>query len=107
MASLAARRAYAAASANCAAHASASVVDLLGGNSLSTRPMASASSALTKRPVKMMSFARLGPTSRLSRWVPPAPGMMPSRTSGWPSVASSAAIRMSAHSASSHPPPSA
>ena len=69
--------------------------------------MASASAAPTNRPVKISSLARLGPISRVSRWVPPAPGMMPSLISGWPSIASSAAIRMSAHSASSQPPPSA
>ena len=30
-------------------------------------------------------MARAGPTSRASRWVPPPPGMMPRRISGWPS----------------------
>ena len=69
--------------------------------------MRSASSAPTKRPVKMSSFAREGPTSRGSRWVPPAPGMMPSRISGWPSLALSPATRRSQHRASSQPPPSA
>ena len=44
----------------------------------------SASSALTKRPVKMRSLALLGPTRRVSRCVPPAPGMTPSRISGCP-----------------------
>ena len=48
-----------------------------------------------------------GPISRASRWVPPAPGMTPSRISGWPSLALSASTRKSARSASSHPPPSA
>ena len=38
-----------------------------------------------------MSLARAGPTSRGSRWVPPAPGMTPSRISGWPSLALSRA----------------
>ena len=32
-----------------------------------------------------ISLARAGPTSRASRCVPPPPGMMPSRISGWPS----------------------
>jgi len=30
------------------------------------------------------SLARAGPIRRPSRWVPPPPGMMPSRISGWP-----------------------
>ena len=59
------------------------------------------------RPVKINSFARAGPTNRARRWVPPAPGMTPSLISGWPKVASSAAIRISAHRASSQPPPRA
>ena len=33
----------------------------------------------------MMSLARAGPTRRGRRCVPPPPGMMPSRISGWPS----------------------
>ena len=107
MLSFAARRAYDAAAANCFAHASASSYTASAATTRSTRPIASASSALTKRPVKIRSLALLGPTRRVSRWVPPAPGMIPSRISGWPRVASSAAIRTSAHSASSHPPPSA
>ena len=48
-----------------------------------------------------------GPTRRASRCVPPPPGMMPSRISGWPSVAFSLAMRKSHASASSQPPPSA
>ena len=39
------------------------------------------------------SSARAGATSRGRRWVPPAPGISPSFTSGSPSVASRAAIR--------------
>ncbi|MGC0421656.1 hypothetical protein ABIA38_007192 [Embleya sp. AB8] len=42
-----------------------------------------------------------GPIRRGRRWVPPAPGMMPSVISGWPSFA------VSAHRADSQPPPSA
>ena len=34
-----------------------------------------------------MSLALAGPISRGSRWVPPAPGMRPSRISGWPTLA--------------------
>ena len=52
-------------------------------------------------------MARDGPISRGSRWVPPAPGMMPSRISGWPTLAFSPSTRKSAHRASSRPPPSA
>ena len=78
-----------------------------GGTTSSTRPMASASSAPTWRPVKMMSFARAGPTRRGRRWVPPPPGMMPRRISGWPNRARSDATRKSHARASSHPPPSA
>src|SRR4249919_341970 len=49
--------------------------------------------------------ARPMPTRRGSRCVPPPPGMSPSLISGCPSVASSAATRMSQHIASSSPPP--
>ena len=45
-------------------------------------PRASASSALTNRPVKIRSLALLGPTSRESRWVPPMPGITPSSDLG-------------------------
>ena len=69
--------------------------------------MASASSDPTWRPVRMRSLARLGPTSRVSRWVPPPPGMMPSRISGWPNLARVEANRTSQARASSQPPPSA
>ena len=55
----------------------------------------------------MRSLARAGPTSRASRWVPPAPGMMPRLISGWPSFASAAATRQSQARASSQPPPRA
>ena len=41
------------------------------------------------------------------RCVPPAPGMMPTRISGWPNCASSAATIRSHASASSQPPPRA
>ena len=45
--------------------------------------------------------------SRGRRWVPPAPGIIPSRISGTPIWAVSPANRQSAVSASSQPPPSA
>ena len=55
----------------------------------------------------MSSIARAFPIARVRRWVPPAPGMTPSRISGWPKLASSAATIMSQAIASSQPPPSA
>ena len=48
-----------------------------------------------------------GPTSRARRWVPPPPGMMPSRISGWPSWPSRLPMRKSQARASSQPPPRA
>ena len=42
-----------------------------------TRPMRSASSASTSRPVRIRSFATPRPQTRASRWVPPQPGMIP------------------------------
>ena len=47
------------------------------------------------------------PTARVSRCVPPMPGMMPSLISGWPNFALSAAMMKSHCMASSQPPPSA
>ena len=47
------------------------------------------------------------PITRARRWVPPPPGMIPSRISGWPNSALSEATIMSQASASSQPPPSA
>ncbi len=47
------------------------------------------------------------PTSRVSLWVPPAPGMIPRVISGWPNRALSAAMMKSHIIASSQPPPSA
>ena len=55
----------------------------------------------------MRFLARPGPISLGSRWVPPSPGMTPSRISGTPNLAFSPATRKSAQSASSSPPPSA
>src|SRR5262249_51081567 len=107
MACLAARRATAGPVAYRATRARATGSTWSSGATGSTRPIRSASAAPTKRPVNTMSLARAGPMSRGSRWVPPAPGMMPSRISGWPSWAPSPATRKSAHSASSRPPPSA
>ncbi|MCY1183331.1 hypothetical protein D9M73_239410 [compost metagenome] len=47
------------------------------------------------------------PTARARRWVPPAPGSVPTFTSGWPKRALSAATIRSHIIASSQPPPSA
>mmetsp|Transcript_7192 Transcript_7192/g.17735 ORF Transcript_7192/g.17735 Transcript_7192/m.17735 type:complete len:350 (+) Transcript_7192:252-1301(+) len=53
----------------------------------SRRPMSRASLPATRRPVKMRSLARATPTSRGSRCVPPAPGMIARRVSGKPTTA--------------------
>lgn len=47
------------------------------------------------------------PTARGRRWVPPAPGRVPSLISGWPNLAVSAAKIMSQLIAISQPPPRA
>ena len=52
-------------------------------------------------------MARPVPTSRASRWVPPAAGQHRQVVSGRPKRAVSAAIRMSQAIASSQPPPRA
>ena len=63
------------------------------GSTASTRPMRSASCASMMRADSTSSAARPAPTSRGSRCVPPAPGMMPTATSGWPKCARSLATR--------------
>ena len=40
-----------------------------------------------------ISLALLTPTVRGNRWVPPPPGTIPSRISGWPNTAFSETIR--------------
>ena len=52
---------------------------------LSTIPMALALAASMKAPVVIICSACSTPTRRGSRWVPPAPGRMPSVISGSPS----------------------
>ena len=59
------------------------------------------------RPPVMASSAAGTPISRGSRWVPPAPGTMPSVTSGKPMRVPGAASRTWHPSATSQPPPSA
>ena len=70
-----------------------------------TSPIASASSAFTRRPRMTMSLARPSPTSRASRCVPPEPGIIPIVASGSAIWMSSAAMRKSHASASSRPTP--
>src|SRR5262249_21507072 len=77
------------------------------GTTRATRPARSASCASIIRPVKMRSMALLLPTARVSRCVPPIPGMTPSLISGWPNFALSAAMTTSHCIASSQPPPRA
>ena len=75
--------------------------------SSSISPAASAAALDTRSPLQIMPMARGMPTMRGSRCVPPAPGMMPSVTSGRPTTVPGAATRASQPSASSKPPPSA
>jgi len=79
------------------------------GTTSSTSPSLRAFDARTDLPARMMSSACAMPMSAGSRCVPPAPGMRPSCTSGWPSwvFLSSVAMRYVHASASSSPPPSA
>mmetsp|Transcript_4145 Transcript_4145/g.13483 ORF Transcript_4145/g.13483 Transcript_4145/m.13483 type:complete len:242 (+) Transcript_4145:818-1543(+) len=73
----------------------------------SMRPMDKALPTLVSAlPLTIMARARLAPTRRGSRCVPPAPGMRPSFTSGRPMARRSGeAMRMWAARASSRPPP--
>ena len=59
------------------------------------------------RPVRHRSIALDLPIARVSRCVPPMPGMVPSVISGWPNFAVSLQMMMSHIIASSQPPPSA
>ncbi len=77
------------------------------GTTRDTSPARSASSASIMRPVRHISMALALPTNRVSRWVPPAPGMTPSLISGWPNFAVCDAMMKSHIMASSQPPPSA
>src|SRR5206468_1605107 len=76
-----------------------------GATTSSTSPHSAARRPEMGSPLKIMSRARPGPTTRGSRCLPPPPGRMPMRTSGRPMRASSAAIRMSHASAISSAPP--
>ena len=61
--------------------------------------------AESRRPLRITSIATALPTARVSRCVPPAPGMIPSVVSGWPNCAVSEATIRSQAMASSQPPP--
>ena len=63
------------------------------GRTSSRMPAALAFDAGTGLPSVHISSASCAPHSRGSRCVPPAPGMMPSSTSGWPTFASAVAMR--------------
>jgi len=93
--------------ANVAAHVSASSSTASGSTTRSTSPIDRASDASTILPLNTRSLALDAPTRRASRCVPPPPGMMPRRISGWPNRLDVPAIRRSQASASSQPPPSA
>ena len=85
----------------------ASSISEAAGTTRATRLARSASVASIMRPVRHISMALALPTWRISRCVPPEPGMTPSLISGWPNLAVSAAMMMSHIMASSQPPPSA
>src|SRR5204863_31732 len=82
--------------------------DAIGGAPrLRAAPRAQRGRAPARAPVRIISSALPLPMSRGRRCVPPPPGMIARLTSVRPSVAFSAAMRMSHASASSRPPPSA
>ena len=72
-----------------------------------TSPIALASAALTRRPVKIISLASGPPMIRGRSWVPPMPGKIPRVTSGTAKTALSLATTKSERIASSQPPPMA
>ena len=72
-----------------------------------TSPMDSASLASTMRPVRSMSRAQAGPTSRDNLWVPPSRGSIPPARSGKPKRAVETQIRRSPARANSRPVPTA
>lgn len=58
------------------------------GTTRATRPRRSASAAVSCSPVRMSSMALDFPTARMSRCVPPTPGIVPNLISGCPNLAS-------------------
>ncbi len=89
------------------ARASAAARAPPGATTRLTRPMRSASTAPTGRPVSTRSRAREAPIRRGSRTVPPSISGTPQRRQKTPSTASSAATLRSHHAASSSPPATA
>ena len=85
----------------------ASATSSAAGTTRATRLARSAASAPIMLPVSTISMALDLPMARVSRWLPPAPGMTPRLISGWPNFAVSAARIRSHIMASSQPPPSA
>lgn len=77
------------------------------GTTSLTNPSAAPSAAETRRPVSMMPIARFGPSSRISRWTPPAVAARPTLGSGSANAAFSDATIRSHANAISKPPPSA
>ena len=71
------------------------------GAEASCSPHSSASAAASMRAVNTRSLALDKPNSRTARCVPPAPGMIPRRTSGRPILVTSCATTLSAR----HPTP--
>uniref|UniRef100_A0A182KI76 Uncharacterized protein n=1 Tax=Anopheles christyi TaxID=43041 RepID=A0A182KI76_9DIPT len=69
----------------------ASSTSLSAGTTLLTSPERSASSAVIMLPVRHISIAFDLPIARVVRWVPPAPGIVPSAISGCPNRALSPA----------------
>jgi hypothetical protein len=62
---------------------SAVLITSASGTISLTSPATQASCAVIGRPVSAMRMALALPTARTRRWVPPMPGMMPMRISGW------------------------
>lgn len=93
-----------------AADSSATASRSSSGNTSTSRsaiPRKYASGAETRRPVRTRSRALGRPISAGRRNVPPAPGIMPRRVSGRPTVAVDARTRKCVERASSRPPPRA
>ena len=85
----------------------ASSSSVAAGTTRATRPDAFGLGRIHHAAGEDISIALALPTARVSRCVPPIPGMMPSLISGWPNLALSAAMMKSHCMASSQPPPSA
>src|SRR6266542_505439 len=92
----------------CSASSVALATTSSGGTTSSTAPLASASAGVNGLPSRMATKDRWVPMRRVSRWVPPPPGMIPRSTSGWPMKKSPSAMTRRSHAqANSAPRPSA